>query len=1431
MRALFPAFVLMFLLAGWAGAEGIGDYLLPNGEPIVGVYYYSWYGGEPYRAVGWTPEFQYDNRNNDAHIREVIKAMTDYGINQASFSYWDNSGYFNLLDKHLRQARDLAAQGRECYFSPYLEPNTVNKVFADPDAQRENIDFISTYTKAFGAHPLFCRLGDVPFTNIYVAYYIPDETDEDFRTFLQDKYGSIDALRRAWAGPEGYTDQGIPEADLPMNFGAVRLRSAIPGTIAFADRQALRARRLKEGWGEVISGVKDRTGMDSRYTGDVSSTSVSPVDYMQSLTGMSWYSFAYPLNNPTRRPKLISEVAKFTDTTFLYTIAPGYVDRQQRWPGARVEREPYLYPYAWVKAIQALPEGVMILTHSEWFEGSIIDVTKEYGRQQYEDTELYSSVFRAAFESIYNEKRDREPVAIVFNEWTNYSLHDNGPEMRDVSGLIKLLECLNVEYDVIPESSLSTEELAGRKLVLVPNCGISLAPGHNELLLDWARNTPGARLIVDESRWWADALGIELGEGRAPILRYRCDNVGKWISPLSERAYGLRVANAGVCTRIGETEGETPKILGRTYEDDGRGVIFFNGRLGAEFEAAFNAAASQGRVPVLECGALLDLLRSGGPEFERLLPDPPSSDFEIKAGPVLRAKDTLILPAGNVLPWGAITNHREVGGGLDSGHSAEETMPWQRGRCSFSVTVDPGAPVAQVYAIDSDSGRFVDLAFHREGDSVSFDMPLKFHGLFAVAQSPIKLITPPITLQPGQNAKVTVEAVNVTGERTEAVLSLRKTPGLSMEPVRFAVPALATAKVPITLDVGTDYASGERTVSFELEAGGRTAVLWRGLHVDLPACIGTRTTILGGKAGEKVTRRVTLVNVGETPAQGLQVTLEDGQVGVPDLAPGAEASVDLTFTIPRSARAGKAPKSPVELVLGAGKQERGLSTKSTADGQTQDLELAGRGATQPIPGIKDAGASNQMIYLFADDAALPPGDYDLEAVVDYFDRGTGRFMIEYDSTSGDSIEDRYRDSAPVSLTDSGQWRTATLALPGARLAGRQNAGADLRINGIVPVGRIILRGLTQTSQTVQRKMTVAYTQHGHPMKQDLDITLVAFEGDVPEEAQLNPFGNHVAGYLNGPAPARDSALKTTDLVASQGLLVVDTPYLSAVWDKTRGGLVSLTSKQTRTDYAAFPGPMVPVLTQLADGDPEYFAPGDLVTEGNRIAARGTTGPGDVLDVQDTWTVAPDQPKVTLQRYIAPRQSVELAEFAPAVLRLNPEPFDQVLPLGVGFRDEAQPGRGWLETWHSDGWYFAYSGAPESARHGLAMTVRAEKIAGRSGLRRFRYGFFPADGLPAPEPGGVASDELQVRLRGNLKLEPTDRIQITIDLYLLPGGSWRAARELALINANPTELASNTTVTGGDWSRAGGPQTAVPAAPLYMFPVRQPYPSAALEGDR
>ena len=1390
MKRSLLGFLGVFLLSGVPTSADISDYLLPNGDPIVGVYYYAWYGGdrgahggEPYRRVGWTPEFQYDNRRNEPQIYEVIKAMTDYGVNQASFSYWDNRFYLDCMERHLNHAEKLLELGRPCYFSPYMEPNTVNKVFASPEAQASNTDFISTFLKACGKRPAFCSLGGVPFTNIYVTYYRPDETDEDFRAFLRAKYKTIDALRGQWTRQPGYESQmaKMPRADI--DFEDISLGMAEPGTVAFADRQELRAQRLKDGWGKVIAGVKQQTGLDSRYTGDVGRTIVSPTNYMDALTGMSWYSFGYALTNPTRRPKLISEVAKYTDTTFLYTISPGYVDRQQRWTGGRVERDPFLYPYAWVKALQTLPEGIMILTHSEWFEGSIIDVTKEYGKRQYETTELYSSIFRNAFESIYEEKREKKPIAIVFNEWATYSLNEGGKNLDDIYGLIKLLECLNLEYDVIPESFLSPEELKGRRLILVPNCGASLAPGHNELLLAWARKSPNVTLVVDESPWWAKALGTASGSA-------------------------------------------------------GRGVVIYPGSLGGDISTAFEAAAEEGKAPVTECAAFLDLLRQERPELLAAVPPPPSDTFEIKAGPVLSIGDTRILPAGNVIPWGYIAEHRGVGWGLGKGHSAEDTKPWERLNCRFEVPVQAGRPVAEVMAVDSDSGRFADVPFELRDRRVAFEYPMKFHALFAVVQSPVKLTTPQMTISPGQSKAFSIRAANVTRQSRECALRLKETPGLTMEAVPFTLTPGARADVPITLVAGTDYASGDRTIIFELEAGGRVANFWRPIHCTLPACIGTRTTILGGVAGTNGPRQVTLVNVGEAPATDVRLKLLDGEIAAPDLNPGDQEAVEISFAIPTIARSDKVPDQTVSLTLGKSKVSRGLTTRSGGDGTFQDLVVGGRPATVPVPDEAQR-VRNTMIYLWVDDNILPPGDYDLEAVVDYFDQSAGSFMIEYDSVQGDTIEDRYKDSRAVSLLDTKMWRTAVIPLTGARLAGRQNDNADLRINGIVPVGKITLRGLRTAERRLRETMTVSYRQFGHEMTQDLEMSVISLTaGSLKPRPQgppiwtLNPYGAAVASYSNGAPSAlgelREPEMRTVDRLAHDGLLVIENRYLSAVWDKRRGGLVSLYCKATKTDYAAFPGPTAPAHLVTADGEQQYLAGSQVqVVDGAVIAA--PVGAGD-LEIVDKWIVAPGEPKITLDRKITAEAELKLADFSPVVLRLDPQHFSEVLPLGVGFRKEAQPKRGWLETWYSDGWYFAFSGAPTHAGHGLAVIVRPHKTNGRTGLTRFRYGFFPGADLPPPPTGGVAQDELQLRLRGHKNMRAGDEVHVTVDIYLLPGASYRTARQLALLNATPNEIRQRCTVVGDNWAKLGGVQTITPTAPTYMFPVRQPYYSASLEGD-
>ena len=87
----------------------VRDYLLPNGEPIVGVYYYSWFAGPPYCQVAWTPEFEYDNRGSDDGVYEITKAMTDHGINQASYrGHGRCPGSFGRDSLHSRRLPALA---------------------------------------------------------------------------------------------------------------------------------------------------------------------------------------------------------------------------------------------------------------------------------------------------------------------------------------------------------------------------------------------------------------------------------------------------------------------------------------------------------------------------------------------------------------------------------------------------------------------------------------------------------------------------------------------------------------------------------------------------------------------------------------------------------------------------------------------------------------------------------------------------------------------------------------------------------------------------------------------------------------------------------------------------------------------------------------------------------------------------------------------------------------------------------------------------------------------------------------------------------------------------------------------------------------------------------------------------------------------------
>ena len=92
------------------------------------------------------------------------------------------------------------------------------------------------------------------------------------------------------------------------------------------------------------------------------------------------------------------------------------------------------------------------------------------------------------------------------------------------------------------------------------------------------------------------------------------------------------------------------------------------------------------------------------------------------------------------------------------------------------------------------------------------------------------------------------------------------------------------------------------------------------------------------------------------------------------------------------------------------------------------------------------GGENVFIYFAIADAFLrePKGLVEIE--VEYQDRGTGTFGLDYDSTDEAApIKGAFKAAPPAQRTDTGQWKTHVFVLPDARLANHQHQGADFRL--------------------------------------------------------------------------------------------------------------------------------------------------------------------------------------------------------------------------------------------------------------------------------------------------------------------------------------------------------------------------------------------------
>lgn len=169
--------------------------------------------------------------------------------------------------------------------------------------------------------------------------------------------------------------------------------------------------------------------------------------------------------------------------------------------------------------------------------------------------------------------------------------------------------------------------------------------------------------------------------------------------------------------------------------------------------------------------------------------------------------------------------------------------------------------------------------------------------------------------------------------------------------------------------------------------------------------------------------------------------------------------VKTLLNAPASNRGGREFASRLHLALHVAADgqlvEEGLRLcRDVADGVYEVATVDGQGCVRTRPGVS---AARYLYYDVAD-----PYYYDhrgtLTLRVTYLDSGHDPITVQFDSTAETgTVADRYRPAAPVIVrADSGSWKTATVPMPGARCANRQNGGADFRFDSAsdMTIGRV-----------------------------------------------------------------------------------------------------------------------------------------------------------------------------------------------------------------------------------------------------------------------------------------------------------------------------------------------------------------------------------------
>lgn len=480
-------------------------------RPWIGdvfFYWYSWEGEE--RLGNWTGGVYntplvgyYDSLSYEDNYRELWMA-SEWGLTHHFMDYWAP----NWKDREgkpreallMRAAEQLQREGYDIFMAYYQDGENfeMQDFAANMDPGRD----VYLGLKNYASSPAWPKLHGRPFQLVYGRNGQPKLTQdqEGFREALRERYGTLEALNRAWES----SFKSWEEVHLDFSSGLPR-----------ADSIRYQYQVWERDWARLEERVRDVHGFPGfKVSFDVGYSPYQGFGYSnfaRVFGGPHSYAgiFGPPHEQDTER-FIQSIVAKYYDTVFLDHFKNFYHDWEIRIPGTAYPPEPLHFDRFWVGDLLRYAEAVLHLSWNEWWEGSNLEPCYEYGKTYCEKNLFYATLMKLAFPSIRHYARNAR-VAVLLNDWQFLV------GARDQSDLYETLRALrerSIPFDLIPDDFVTLEKLAPFKLVIAPSAGVGFGQNAaneslSQVLQRWLEGASGRYLIVSGCPEWAAFLGLQ----------------------------------------------------------------------------------------------------------------------------------------------------------------------------------------------------------------------------------------------------------------------------------------------------------------------------------------------------------------------------------------------------------------------------------------------------------------------------------------------------------------------------------------------------------------------------------------------------------------------------------------------------------------------------------------------------------------------------------------------------------------------------------------------------------------------------------------------------------------------------------------------------------------------------------------------------------